>query len=152
MLSSDHSIVIYALCRCQWTPHLLHFGNYWGIYGYSNLGSFGSHSWSLLSQDIALLKLPYLLAHTFDWGLLEHLELIRHKLLIAHGLNLVTPSLCGCEVFSTPEALTHTRITLALSPMVPQVLDVTPGSPFFPKCFKHLLMKMCATLSYASYF
>ena len=52
-----------------------------------------------------------------------------HKLLIAHGLTLVTPRLSGWEVFSTPGAPTHTRITWALSPMVPQVPGVTAGPP-----------------------
>ena len=33
----------------------------------------------------------------------------------------MTPRLCGWEAFPTPEALTHTRITWALSPPAPQV-------------------------------
>ena len=37
----------------------------------------------------------------------------RHKLLIAHGLTLLTLNLRGWEVFPTPGALTHTRITWA---------------------------------------
>ena len=41
----------------------------------------------------------------------------------------MTPSLRGWEAFPTPGALTHTRITWALSPPVPQVPCVTPGSP-----------------------
>ena len=36
-----------------------------------------------------------------------------------------------------PGALTHTRITWALSPMVPQVPGVTPGSPLCPWCCGH---------------
>ena len=44
----------------------------------------------------------------------------------------MTPSLYGWEAFSKPRALTHTRITWALSPMAPQVPSVTPGSPLCP--------------------
>ena len=36
-----------------------------------------------------------------------------------------------------PGALTHTRITWALSPTAPQVPGVTPGSPLCPWCFGH---------------
>ena len=36
-----------------------------------------------------------------------------------------------------PGALTHARITLALSSMAPQVPSVTPGSPLCPWCFGH---------------
>ena len=36
-----------------------------------------------------------------------------------------------------PGALTHTRITWALSPMAPQVPGVTPESPLCPWCFGH---------------
>jgi hypothetical protein len=56
---------------------------------------------------------------------------------IAHGFTLMTPSLHGWEAFPTPGALTHTRITWALSPPAPQVLGVTPGSPLCPWCFEH---------------
>ena len=52
-----------------------------------------------------------------------------HKLLIAHGLTRVTPSLRGWEAFSTLGSLTHTRITYAPSPTVPQIPGVTPGPP-----------------------
>ena len=57
------------------------------------------------------------------------MESSRHELRIAHGLTLVTSSLRGWEVFLTPRALMHTRITWALSPTVPQVSGVTPGPP-----------------------
>src|ERR1700684_2028321 len=49
----------------------------------------------------------------------------------------MTPSLRGWEAFPTPGALTHTRITWALSPPAPQVPGVTPGSPLCPWCFGH---------------
>ena len=42
---------------------------------------------------------------------LSILEYARHELRIAHGLTLMTPSPRGWEVFPTPGALTHTRIT-----------------------------------------
>ena len=61
--------------------------------------------------------------------LLSIQEFGRHKLLIAHGLTFMTPSLRGWEAFSTPEALIHIKITWALSPMVPQVLGGTWGPP-----------------------
>lgn len=50
---------------------------------------------------------------------LSILEFSRHKLRIAHGLTLVSPSLCGWETFPMPRALTHTRITWAPSLTVP---------------------------------
>jgi hypothetical protein len=68
---------------------------------------------------------------------LSILEWARHELRIAHGLTLMTPSLRGWEAFPTPGALTHTRITWALSPPAPQVPGVTPGSPLCPWCFGH---------------
>jgi hypothetical protein len=68
---------------------------------------------------------------------LSILELARHELRIAHGLILMTPSLHGWEAFPTLGALTHTRITWALSPPAPQVPGVTPGSPLCPWCFGH---------------
>ena len=65
----------------------------------------------------------------------------RHELRIAHGLTLMPPSLRGWEAFPTPGALTHTRITWALSPTAPQVPGVTPGSPLCPWCFGHSLWR-----------
>ena len=63
--------------------------------------------------------------------LLSILESVHHKLLDAHGVTLVTPSLCGWEAFLTLGAPIHTRITpihtKALSPMAPQVPGITPG-------------------------
>jgi hypothetical protein len=53
------------------------------------------------------------------------LEFERHKLLNVHGLTLMTLSLREWEAFSTIGALTHTRITWALSPMAPQVPGVS---------------------------
>ena len=44
----------------------------------------------------------------------------------------MTANLHRWEAFSMPEALTHTRITWALSPMAPQILGVTSGSPLCP--------------------
>ena len=58
---------------------------------------------------------------------LSILELGLHKLLITHGLNLVTSSLRRWEAFSTLGAFTHTRITWALSTLAPQVLSVNFG-------------------------
>ena len=42
----------------------------------------------------------------------------------------MSASLRGWEAFSTAGALTHFRITWALSPMAPQLSGVTLGSPF----------------------
>ena len=61
--------------------------------------------------------------------LLSILVSARHKLHIVDGLTLVTPNLCGWEAFPTPGALTHIRITWALSPMAAQIPGITPGSP-----------------------
>ena len=44
-----------------------------------------------------------------------------HKLRRANGLNLMIHRLCGWEAFSTLGAIIHSRITWALSPIVPQV-------------------------------
>ena len=44
------------------------------------------------------------------------LESGRHKPFVVNNLTLVTPSYHGREAFSTPGALTHTKITWALSP------------------------------------
>jgi hypothetical protein len=68
---------------------------------------------------------------------LSTLELARHKLRIAHDLTLVTPNLHGWEASPLPGALTHTRITWALSSPAPQVPGVTPGSPVCPWCSGH---------------
>ena len=57
------------------------------------------------------------------------LEYGHHKLLIAHGLTLVIVSLHGWEVFPMPRALTHTRITWALSPMGPEIWVSLWGPP-----------------------
>ena len=80
----------------------------------------------LLSRDIALLKVPYLLFHTSIQG--TH-RVSLHKVPIAYGLTLVTPSLHEWEVFPTPRALTHTKIIWVFSPTTPQVMSVIPGSP-----------------------
>src|SRR6202048_3915591 len=69
--------------------------------------------------------------------ILSILESPRHELRIAHGLTLMSPSLHRWEAFPTPGALTHTRITCALSPTAPQVPGVTPGAPLCPWCFGH---------------
>jgi hypothetical protein len=55
------------------------------------------------------------------------------------GLNVCRP--CGWEVFPTPGALTHTKITWAFSPSATQVPGVTPGSPLYPWCFGHPLWR-----------
>jgi hypothetical protein len=43
---------------------------------------------------------------------------------MAYDLILVTPSLRGWESFPMPGSLTHTRITWALLPPVPQISGV----------------------------
>lgn len=58
---------------------------------------------------------------------LSILESRRHKLLNAYDLTFVIHSLFGWEAFSTPLALTYTRISWALSPMTSQVPGVIPG-------------------------
>ena len=134
MLTSNHSIIIYVSRRYQWTPQLPHLAKYLESYTCSNLSSLGSHSLAIAAAgrptQIAISPSSHLKS-------LSILEFTCHKLLIADGLTLVPPSLRGWEVFPTPGTLTHTRITWALSPMVPQVLGVTPGSPLCPWCFGH---------------
>ena len=68
---------------------------------------------------------------------LSILKCRRRKLLNAHGLTLMTRSLCGWEAVSTPGALSRIRITWALSPILPQVPGVTLGSLLCPWCFGH---------------
>ena len=72
---------------------------------------------------------------------LSYLESSRHELCIAHGLTLMTPSLCEWEAFPMPGALTYTRTTWALSPTAPQVPGVTPGSPLCSWCFGHSIWR-----------
>ena len=83
----------------------------------------------------------------FDWaaqsGVISILEFGCHKLLVAHGFTLVTLSCRGWEAFSTPGAL---------SPMTPQVPDVTPGSPFVPIVLQALLMERCVTNELTDFF
>ena len=59
---------------------------------------------------------------------LSILELAHYGPHIAHGLTLVTPSFYEWEAFPKPGALTHTRITWALSPTASKVPGVTPAS------------------------
>jgi hypothetical protein len=61
--------------------------------------------------------------------LLSIIEFGSFKLFIAHGLTFISPNLRGWEAFSTPRALTHTRMTWTFSPMAPQVVGVTIWSP-----------------------
>ena len=107
---------------------------------------FGATLISLLSTTMHLgvlggntpLKLPFLsilksgchkLLTPSIGGILNILEFGCHKLLNAQGLIIVTLSLHGWEVFSTPGILTHARITWALSPMAPQTQMSLWGSP-----------------------
>ena len=97
----------------------------------------GKHCPRAVSLGIAPLKLPNLLAHTSNRGVLSTLKCGRYKLLKAHGLTLVTPNLRGWEAFSMLWAFIYTSIIWALSPMASQVLSVTPGSPLYPWCCGH---------------
>ena len=68
---------------------------------------------------------------------LSILESSLHELHKTYGCTLVHPSLRGWEAFATLGALTHTRITWALSPTASQVPGVTLGSPLCSWCFGH---------------
>ena len=97
-----------------------------------------------LSLSIAALKLPYLLAHTSDWGVLWHFRVRTHKPFIAHSLTFVTPSLCGWEAFTPPGALP------TLGSLGPLTNGATsswchPGVPLVPMVFRALLMERCPT-------
>ena len=70
---------------------------------------------------------------------------------MAYGLTLVNPSLHGWETFPLPGALTYTRITWVLLPTAPQVLGVTPGSPFMPMVVWALLMERCVIFLHVSH-
>ena len=57
------------------------------------------------------------------------LSILKYARRIVHSLTFVTSSLHGWEAFPTTGALTHTRITWALSPTTPQVPGVTHSPP-----------------------
>ena len=88
-----------------------------------------------LSPDNAPLKLSYLLAHTSEWGVLEH-----SKILTPWATHSSWPyprdswSL-WVEAFPTPGASPTPGSLGAFSPSAPQVPGVTPGSPLCPWCF-----------------
>ena len=65
---------------------------------------------------------------------------------LSFSLRMVsrTPSLGECEAFPMPGAFTHSRITWALSPMVPQVPGATQ-IPLVSMVFQALLMERLAT-------
>ena len=130
MLSNDYTIYIHSLCRCRWTPHLPHSGKYWGSYHCSNLDSPICHSQVIVVLGCCLGITPHLDCHIFYLTPLVEVffrifESSCHKLFITHGLILVALGLYGWEAFSTPGAFIHTRIIWALSPMAPQVSNVT---------------------------
>ena len=141
MLTSHHSIFIYASCRCRWSPHLSHLAKYWGSYTCLNLGSPGKHSLATAVPGRCPGKVP--LSDCRNSKLtppikvfLRLMESPRHKLRIPYGITLVPLSLRGWEAFPTPGGLTHTRITWALSPTTLQVSGVIPGSPLCSWCFR----------------
>ena len=76
---------------------------------------------------------------------LRILESSRHELCKAHGLTLMTHSLCGWEAFPTPRALTHTRITWALSPIGVTSPGCHSGVPLVPMVFRAVHMVRCTT-------
>ena len=102
----------------------------------------GTTPMPVLSRDNAPLKLPCLLAHTSDWGVLEHSRILTPWARHSSWPYLVTPNLHVWEAFPMPEVLIHIKITWALSPMVPQVPGVTSGSSWCPLCFKLSLCEM----------
>ena len=109
------------------------------------LAVMGSISKSLLSQGVALGSPPYV-CHISQ--LTPPIEVIlsivvfeHHELFIAHGLTLVTPTLRGWEAFSILGALTHTRITQALSQMATQISSGTLGSSLGSWCCEHLSLR-----------
>jgi hypothetical protein len=68
---------------------------------------------------------------------LNILESGHQKLPNAHGFTFVTTSLHRWKTFSTPGALTHIRITWALSLMAPHISGVTSWFPLYPWCCGH---------------
>ena len=126
--TSGHSINIYSFLRCRRTPHLSHSGKYQGSYACLDFGSLGSHSQVIAAPGQSRDNAPLKLSY-----------------LQAHT----------SEAFPMPGALTHIRITWALSPTAPQVVGVTPGSPLCPWCFGHSIWKgarqtHCRTISLVS--
>ena len=160
ILQSDSSIDICSLSRHRQTQHLPHLGKFIGNFSYPRLKFIGCHSGSLLSHHNALLSVghsPQATPHSNYYisqltppsgEVLSILKSRCHKLSNAYGLTLVTPSLCGWEVFLTHKALIHTRITSALSPMTPQVSGVTPGVPLVPMMSRAILMERCMIVDY----
>ena len=99
------------------------------------------YSSKAMSRDSIPLKLSYIQATPPIEVFLSIPESSHHELHIAHVLTFMNPSLCGWEAFPTPGALTHTRITWALSPTAPQVPHVILGSSLCPWCFWHSMWR-----------
>ena len=139
MLTTNHSIFIYASRKYWWTPDLPYLGKYLGYYACSNFGSPGRHfQATVVPKHLA----PHSNCHISYFTppievFLSILESTRYKLRIAGSFTLMTPSLHRWEAFPTPWALTHTKITWALSPTAPQNAGVILGSPLCPWCFGH---------------
>jgi hypothetical protein len=142
MLSSDHSINIYALRRCRWTFHLLHSCKSWGNYVCLNLDNHNRHSQVIVVPRSCSYAVSHSKCH-ISWltpsieVFVSILESPHHKLLVAYSIAIETPRLHGWEILSMLGALTHIMITWALSPTSPQVPGVTPGSPVCLRYLKH---------------
>ena len=57
-LTPNHSIVIYTLGKCRWTPHLAHSSKYEGRYACLYLCSAGSHSQAIVVQGVVMGHRP----------------------------------------------------------------------------------------------
>ena len=111
---SDQSIGIYCLCRCRWTPHVLHLSKYSLSYAPpksrdSRASLFvvccpspqHSQSWAMFLGS-AHSKYHNFLPTPLIEVFLGILESQCHEPSNAQGLTLVTPSLHGWEAFPTP--------------------------------------------------
>jgi len=107
-------------------------GKYLGSCVCSSLGSLGSHFQAIVvpwrchriaaDSNYRISCLTYLIE-----VFLSILKSARHMLRIVDGRIHVTSSLDRWEAFPTHGALSHNRITWALSPMAPQVAVVIVG-------------------------
>ena len=123
IITSNHSIIIYASRRSQWTLCLPHLGKYCGNYSYSNLGNVRRHShasvvpphcplvcWVLFQGNAPSNCHIFKLTPLID-VFMSIVEFGRHKQFIFYVSTLMNSSLHGWEALSMPRAFTHSRNT-----------------------------------------
>jgi hypothetical protein len=104
------------------------------------------HCWSMaLSRDNAQFKLAYLLADTSKWGVLEHSKILTPWATHSSWPYPHASYFPWVEGVPNARARTHTRITWAFSPSVPQSPGCHSGVPLVPMVFQASFLERCAT-------